>query len=83
MAYAVFFSFILFASDFISFYFSFCQWLAYADFVNFIFLQVGGLPVASGWLRSLLVCVPFFLLFGVCFPILILSNYAALGLKRA
>ena len=40
-------------------------------------LPVGRLHVASGWLRLVLVCGCF------CFPVLVLSDWAALGLKRA
>jgi len=42
---------------------------------------VGGFLVASGWLRLVLVsgcfCFPY------CFPVLVLSDWTALGLKRA
>ena len=45
------------------------------------FLPVGGFLVASGWLRLVLVsgcfCFPY------CLPVLVLSDWTVLGLKRA
>ena len=49
----------------------------FRDFVSFIFLPVGGLLVASSWLRSVLVCMLF------SFVWLMFSRSNPLGLSSA
>ena len=51
--------------------------------LSVIFLPLGGLLVARSWFRSVLFVCFFLLQFGLCFPVLVLSDWAALGLKRA
>lgn len=81
VAYADFFSFILFASGWLAR----SQWVALADFISFIFLPVGGLRVASGWLCLVFVSGCLIFLMGVLFSLVwhLFPRSRPLGLDSA